>query len=135
MVLGIHRRPSINKPVPVNTKREVHVKRLATRCYATVTPVERGPAVEGVLEVEAPLSRITKLELVGDKRYLHLGSRDGLRSARLVPDLASFPDVANDAASELFCVSILAMKRETEQVFHITKKEVQGIVVRRLQGR
>ena len=64
-----------------------------------------------------------------------MGSRDGLRSARLVPDLASFPDVANDAASELFCVSILAMKRETELVFHITKKEVQGIVVRRLQGR
>ncbi|SPO06552.1 uncharacterized protein DNG_09242 [Cephalotrichum gorgonifer] len=144
---------SISAPVsinqfPVNAKRRVHPTRLATWCRATVSPVvptQANPdsnAVEGVLEIEAPLSKITRLECTDDKWYIYVGSWVRRRCARLIPDLASFAgevaegtEMEGTTSTELFAISLLALRRETEMVFHIKTKEVQGIVVRRVQVR
>ncbi|EFX01617.1 heterokaryon incompatibility protein [Grosmannia clavigera kw1407] len=147
--------------LPTNAHRKVFLKSLAVICSATVQPVvvdgqqqkRHWNAVEGVLEIQAPLLRIARLTHRKDSSWrIHTGGweRSGfLHPARFVPDLASFAeskpgplnsnenkDVPEDpnTESDLFCVSLLMLRRQTEILFNIQTYEVQGIAVRHLHG-
>lgn len=133
---------SINQ-LPVNAARKVYTKRLATSVSATVAAANPGPAgqkwnaIQGVLEIEAPLTPISRLEFHRGEWYIYVGYWARRRSARLLPDLASFAeDVdAEPSHSHLFCVSLLTLRRQTEMPLHLKTREVQGIVVKRIQER
>jgi len=82
--------------------------------------------------MEAPLSKITRIEFTDGEAYMYVDSWTRRRSARFIPGLSSFVDeFEGGAGQELFAVSLLSLRRETEMIFHIKTNEVQGIVVRR----
>ena len=133
---------------PVHAAKKINIVRLATSCSAMVSSVRPGPAgekwnaIEGVLEIVAPLVRITRLECERDKSYyVYVGSwgwSRRRRSARLLPDLVTFgQDGENDAGTqrELFCISLLLLRRGTETVFAGKTTEVQGLVVQLVEQR
>lgn len=129
--------------LPTNSSRKIFVTNPSIACSATASTVQPSPdgerwnAMEGVVEIEAPLARITRLTCEGDKwLYIHTSSLGRRRSARLIPDLVTFADDVDGADElDLVCVSLLALRRETEMVFHIKTHEVQGLVVKLLQKR
>ncbi len=139
---------SVDGPVslnqfPMNAARKVYTTRLATECSATASPVSPGPgepnwkALEGVLKIKAPLLKIKHLERDGHQWYIYVGPWARRRSARLLPDVATFNRDAkgDEIEPELFCVSLLSLRRETEIVFHIKSREVQGLVVKCIERR
>jgi hypothetical protein len=93
--------------------------------------------MEGVLKIKAPLLKIKHVERDGDQWYIYVGPWARRRSTRLLPDLATFNgDTKEDGVEpELFCLSLLSLCRDTEIVFHFKWKEVQGLVVKRIESR
>jgi hypothetical protein len=139
---------SVDGPVslnqfPVSASRKVYTTRLATECSATASSVSSGPgepnwnAMEGVLKIKAPLLKIKHVERDGDQWYIYVGPWARRRSARLLPDLATFNgDTKEDGLEpELFCVSLLSLRRDTETIFRLKLREVQGLVVKRIESR
>ena len=126
--------------LPENAMRKVSGESLVSIVSATVNrvqPMETGKlseALEGVLKIEGPLSKIAKVKSKRDAWLMKLDKR-GRSSARLFPDV----DMSEDDISistELFCLACLVLSKEAEgTVLRSSREEVQGLVLRRLEKR
>ncbi|KAH8895969.1 HET-domain-containing protein [Thozetella sp. PMI_491] len=128
-----------NDLLPENAGRKVYLESLAQDVKASVRAVrpeqegELRAALAGILEMRAPISRISKLKQQGEAWIIGL-ERNAYPTARLFPDI----EISEESAvqDDLFCVACVVLKREAEQgVLNRKIEEVQGIVVRKTEQR
>lgn len=125
--------------LPENAMNEGNGGKLVSGLSAAVNHVQSeqvgdiGGALEGVLEIMGPSSKISKVYSKGKAWFIALGKWSP--SARLFHGV----DMSEDEISkddELFCLSCIVLRKEADgTILRRSRQEVQGLVLRRLEKR